>query len=92
MQLTIDSHLDNLAGKVVGLLLGLMVVVTRGALMGLTMGLLVGTLRIGACGCMERVICLFSWVWGVGTLGGAYTLGTHCMLQISSRVMVSSNL
>jgi hypothetical protein len=58
-------HLDDLAANVVGLGLGLMVVVTRGALMGLTLGISVGTLGMGACGCMERVICLMSLVWGM---------------------------
>jgi hypothetical protein len=92
--------LDELAGKVVGLipgmqaslLVGLMVVATRGALMGLPVGLLVGTPRTGDCDCMERVICLLSLVWGLGMLDGACTLGTHCVLRVSSRVMVSSNL
>ncbi len=85
------SHLDKSEGKVVGLLLGLMVVATRGALMGLTVGLLVGTLRIGACGCMEHMICLLSSVWGMGMLIGACTLGTCCVVRISSGVIVSSN-
>jgi hypothetical protein len=59
------SRLDDLAPNVVGLLLGSMVVAMRGALMGLTVGISVGTLRIGACGCMEHVICLLSLVWGM---------------------------
>ncbi len=85
-------RLDNLTTNVVSLLLGLKVVATRGTLMGLTVGVSVGTLGIGACKCMERVICLLSLVWGMGMLGGACTLGTHCMLQILSGVMVSSIL
>jgi hypothetical protein len=60
------SRLDNLTAKLVGMLLGLMVVATRGKLVGLTIELLVGTLGIGACGCMERVICLLTLVWGIG--------------------------
>jgi hypothetical protein len=85
-------HLDGSAANVVGLLLGLMMVATKGALMGLTVGVSVGTLGIGACGYMEWVICLLSLVWGMRTLGGACTIGTCCVLQILSRVMVSSNL
>jgi hypothetical protein len=57
--------LDDLAANVVGLLLGLMVVVTRGTLIGLTVGISVSNLGIGACGCMELMICLFSLVWGM---------------------------
>ncbi len=59
------SRLDDLAANVVGLLLGSMVVVTRGMLMGSTVEISVVTLGIGACGCMKRVICLLSLVWGV---------------------------
>ncbi len=73
-------HLDELAGKVVGLTpaawaglpVGTMVVATRGTLMGLHVGLLVGIIRTGDCGCMERVICLLSSIRGLGTLGGAF--------------------
>ncbi len=72
------SCLDESAGNVVDLLLDLIVVATMGALMGLPVGFLVGTLRIGACGCMEHVICLLSLVWGMGMLVGACTLQTHC--------------
>jgi hypothetical protein len=68
--------LDNSAANVVGLLLDLVMVAMRGALIGLTLGMSVGTLRIGACGCMERVICLLSLVWGMGMLAVACTLGT----------------
>ena len=85
-------RLDDSAANVVGLLLSSMVVATRGMLMGLTVGVSVGTLGIGAYGCIELVICLLSLVWGMGTLDGACTLGTRCVLQISSGVMVSSNL
>ncbi len=86
------SGLDDWVANVVGLLLGSMVVTTRGAPMGLPLGISVGTLRIGACGCMERMTCLLSLVWGLGTLGGACTLGTLCVLQMLSGVMVSLNL
>ncbi len=58
-------HLDDLAANVVGWLLGSMVVVTRSMLMGLPVGISVGTLKIGACGCMERMICLLSLVGGM---------------------------
>ncbi len=93
-------HLDELSGKVVGLmpgtqaslLVGSMVVATRGALMGLPVGLSVGTLRTGDCSCMEHVICLLSSIWGLGMLGGAYTLRTCSILRVLSGVMVSSKL
>ncbi len=75
-------HLDNSAANVVGLLLDLVIVATRGALIGLTVGMSVGTLRTGACSCMERVICLLSLLWGMGMLAGVCTLGTCCVLQI----------
>ena len=75
-------HLDDSAANVVGLLLDLVMVAMRDALMGLTVGISVGTLGIGACGCMERVICLLSLVWGIGMLAGACTHRTCCMLQI----------
>jgi hypothetical protein len=86
------SRLDELAGKVVGLMpgaqvgfpVGFLVVATRGVLMGLPVGLLVGTLGTGDCCCMERVICLLSLIWGLGTLGGACTLGARCMLRVLS--------
>ncbi len=76
------SHLDNSAANVVGLLLDSVMVVMQGALIGLTLGISVGTLGIGACSCMEHVICLLSSVWGMGMLAGACTLGTLCVLQI----------
>jgi hypothetical protein len=59
------SCLNNSVANGVGLLLGLMAVVMRSTLMGLTVGISVGTLRIGACRCMEHVIYLLSLVWGV---------------------------
>jgi hypothetical protein len=34
------------------------------------------------------VVCLLSLVWGMGMLAGAFTLGTRCMLQKWSGVMV----
>jgi hypothetical protein len=84
-------HLDNSAANVVSLLLDLVMVAMRGALIGLTLGISVGTLGNGACGCMERMICLLSLVWGMGMLAGACTLGTCCVLQKWSGVMVTSN-
>ncbi len=91
-------HMDKSAGKVVGLMpgawaglpVGSLVVAMRGGLMGLPLGLLLGTLGTGDCGCMERVIHLLSLIRGLGTLGGACTLGTCCMLQVSPGVMVFS--
>ncbi len=99
-RLWMHSCLDELAGKVLGLMpgaratlsLGLLVVATRGALIGLLVGLLAGTLGTGDYGCMECVICLLLLLWGLGMLGGACTLGTWCMLRILSGIMVSSNL
>ncbi len=85
------SRLDDSATNVVGLLLDLVMVAMWGALIGLTVGISVGTLGIGACGCMEQVINLLSLVWGMGMLAGACTLGTRCVLQKWSGVMVSSN-
>ncbi len=57
-------HLDDSDANVVGLLLELVMVATQGALIDLTVGM-------GACGCMEHVICLLSLVWGMGMLAGA---------------------
>ncbi len=73
-------RLDTSAASVVGLLLDLVMVAMRGALIGLTLGMSVGTLGIGACGCMECVICLLSLVWGMGVLAGVCTLVTRCVL------------
>jgi hypothetical protein len=75
-------RLDDSAANMVGLQIDLVMVATRGTLVGLTLGMSVGTLGIGVCSCMERVICLLSLVWGMGMLAGACTLGTHCVLQI----------
>ncbi len=94
------SCLDKLAGKVVGLMLvgwaglpvGLLVVGMGDALVGLPAGILVGTLIIGDCSCMERMICLLSLICGLGVLGGACSLGTCCLLWLFSGIMVSSNL
>jgi hypothetical protein len=62
-------------------------------MVGLLVGSLVGTLGTGGCGCMEHVILLVSLIWVVGMLGGAFTLGTHCVMQVvASSVVVSSNL
>jgi hypothetical protein len=85
------SRLDNPAINVVDLQLDLVVVATRGALIGLTVGIAVGTLGIGACGWMDCVICPLSSVGGMGMLTGAFTLGTCCMLQKWSGVLVSLN-
>ncbi len=74
-----------------GLRLDLVMVALRGALIGLIVGILVGTLGIGACGCMDHLIHLLLLVWSMGMLAGAFTLGTHCVLQKWSGVMVSSN-
>ncbi len=52
--------------------------------------LLLGTLGTGVCMSMEHVILLLSSIWGVGTLGGFCTLGTHCMLGVVEGVAVSS--
>jgi hypothetical protein len=51
-----------------------------GMLVGLLVGApLLGTLRTGVCMSMERVILLLTLIWGVDTLGGGCTLGTHCV-------------
>jgi hypothetical protein len=84
-------RLDDSAIIVVGLQLDLMMVAMQGALIGLTVGIMVGTLGIGACSCMDCVIHLLSLVGGMGMLAGAFTLGTCCVLQKWSGVMVSSN-
>jgi hypothetical protein len=75
-------HLDDSAANVEGLLLDPVTVAMRGALIGLTLGMSVGTLGLGACICMERVVCLLSLLWGMGVLAGVYALGTCCVLQI----------
>jgi hypothetical protein len=76
------SHLDDSAANVGGLLLDPVMVATWGALIGLTVEMSLGTLRIGACICMEHMICLLSLIWGMGVLAGVCTLGTCCILQI----------
>ncbi len=90
------KHQKNVVGLMpgacAGLLVGLLVVSMRGALVGLQVDLSVGTLGTGGCGCMEHVILLLSLIWFLGTLGGACTLGTHCVLRVSSGVVLSSNL
>ncbi len=63
----------------VGLGLDLVMVALQGVLIGLAVGISVGALGIGACGCMDCVICLLSSVWGMGMLAGAFTLGTRCV-------------
>jgi hypothetical protein len=75
-------HLEDSAANVEGLLLDPVMVATRGALIGLTVGMSLGTLGIGACICMERVICLLSLIWGMGMLAGVCTLQIRCILQI----------
>ncbi len=84
-------HLDDSTTNVVGLRLDSVMVALRGVLIGFPVGISVSTLGIGACGCMDCVICLLSSVWGMGMLAGAITLGTRCVLQKWSGVMVSSN-
>jgi hypothetical protein len=63
-------RLDDSAANVEGLLLDPGMVATWGALIGLTLGMSLGALGIGACICMECVICLLSSVWGMGVLVG----------------------
>jgi hypothetical protein len=71
--------LDDSAIDGASLRLDLVMVASWGELIGMPVGISVGTLRIGACGCMDCVICLLSSVWGMGMLAGAITLGTHCV-------------
>jgi hypothetical protein len=91
------SCLDELVGKLVGLMDG------AGGLAGRLIGgfdvrrasgrdgrLLVGILGTGGCGCMERVILLLSLQWFVGSLGGACTLQTRCVLGVTAGVVISS--
>ncbi len=70
-------RLDDYVANVEGLLLDLVMVAMGGALIGLNVGMSLGTLRIGACICMEHVIHLLSSVWGMGVLAGVCTLGTR---------------
>jgi hypothetical protein len=61
-----------------------------GLLVGLLVGvLLLGTLGTGVCVSMEHVIFLLTLTWGVGTLGGGCTLGTHCMWGLAEGVALS---
>jgi hypothetical protein len=61
-----------------------------GMLVGLLVGAtLLGTLGTGVCVSMERVILLLTSIWGVGTLGGGCTLGTHCMWGLAEGVALS---
>jgi hypothetical protein len=85
------SRLDDSATDVVSLWLGLVIVALWGVLIGLTVGISVGTFGIGAYGCMDCVICLLSLVRGMGMLAGAFILGTCCVVQNWSGVMVSLN-
>jgi hypothetical protein len=68
------SHLVELVGMLVGLLVG---------------ASLLGTLRTGVCVSMERVILLLTLIWGVGTLGGGCTLRTHCVWGLAEGVALS---
>ena len=63
-------RLDDSAANVEGSLLDLVMVASQGTLIGLTLGMSLDTLGIGACICMEHVICLLSSVWGMGVLAG----------------------
>jgi hypothetical protein len=74
-------HLDDSTTNVVVLQLDSVMVALQGALIGFPVGISVGTLRIGACSCMDCVICPLSLVWGMGMLAGAITLRTCCVLQ-----------
>ncbi len=75
-------RLDNSIANVVDLLIDLVMVAAWGALIGLTLGMSVGILRIGACGCMECVICLLSLVWGMGVRAGVCTLVVCCKYSL----------
>ncbi len=69
------SHLVALVGMLLGLLVG---------------APLLGTLGTGVCMGMERMILLLTLIWGVGTLGGGCTLGTHCVWGLAKGVALSS--
>ncbi len=69
------SHLVELVGMLVGLLVG---------------APLLGTFGTGVCMSMEHVILLLTLIWGVGTLGGGCTLGTRCMWGLAEAVALSS--
>jgi hypothetical protein len=69
------SHLVELVGMLVGLLVG---------------APLLGTLETGVCVSIEHVIFLLTLIWGVGTLGGGCTLGTCCAWGLAEGVALSS--
>ncbi len=69
------SHLVESVGMLVDLLVG---------------APLLDTLGTGVCVRMERVILLLTSIWGVGTLGGDCTLGTHCVSGLAEGVALSS--
>ncbi len=69
------SHLVELVGMMVGLLVG---------------DLLLGIIGTGVCMSMERMILLLTLIWGVGTLGSGCILGTHCMWRLAEGVALSS--
>ncbi len=69
------SHLVELVGMLVGLLVG---------------APLLGTLGTGVCVSMEHVILLLTSIWGVGTLGGGCILQTRCMWGLAEGVALSS--
>jgi hypothetical protein len=61
-----------------------------GLLAGLLVGApLLGTLGTGVCVSMECVILLLTLIWGVGTLGGGCTLGTHFMWGLAKGFALS---
>ncbi len=68
------SHLVELVGMLVGLLVG---------------APLLGTLGTGVCMSMERVILLLTLIWGVGKLRGGCTLGTRCVWGLAEGVALS---
>ncbi len=68
-------HLVELVGMLVGLLVG---------------APLLGILGTGVCMGMERVILLLTLIWGVGTIGGGCTLGTHFVWGLAEGVALSS--
>ncbi len=68
------SHLVESVGMLVGLLVG---------------APLLGTLGTGVCMSMEHRILLLTLIWGVGTLGGGCTFGTHCAWGLAESVALS---
>jgi hypothetical protein len=69
------SHLVESVGMLAGLLVG---------------APLLGTLETGVCVSMEHVILLLTSIWGVGTLRGGCTFGTHCVWGLAEGVALSS--